>query len=195
MVVKEKSKVREKKGRYAKNLYEFQVHPPIPGRKRDPNPCRIGPLVCDAKRFPASTHHVEYFIINKPGTPYIPGHRFDLTSIPPEIKKFLPVADDDPVWITAPMYHTHDEIFVFAGTNPDDLTDLGGEVEFWLGLGEEAEKLTITKSSFVWVPAGLVHCPVVYTKVDRPFLQIVIAPNPTLVKHHVDLWPPGYKPM
>ena len=183
------------KGRYAKNLYELEIHPPIPGVKRDPDSPRVGPLVCDAKLFPMSSHHVEYFIITKPGTPYKPGlERWDLTAIPKEFKKWLPVADDDEIWITSPMYHTEDEIFVFAGTNPDDLTDLGGEVEFWLGAGEEAEKLTITKSSFVWIPKGLVHCPIVYRRVDRPFLQIVIYANPTLEKHHIDLWPPEYKP-
>jgi len=179
--------------RYSKYLYELEVAPPIPGVVRDMDSPRIGPLVGDAKLFPLSKYHVEYFIVAKAGNPYKP-RRYDLTKVPQEYKKWLPVADDDELWLTAPMYHTSDEIFIFAGTDPDDITDLGGEVEFWLGAGEEAEKLTITKSSFVWVPAGLVHCPIVYRRVDRPFMQFVFYANPTLVKHHIDLWPPDYKP-
>ena len=39
--------------------------------------------------------------------------------------------------------HSHreyDELFLYYGSDPADNTRLGGEVEFWLGHGKDAEK-------------------------------------------------------
>jgi len=91
--------------------------------------------------------------------------------------------------------HTVDEIFLFLGTDPEDPSDLGGEVEFWIGRGEDAEKHIITKSSCVFIPAGLVHAPIVFRKVRRPFKEIVIFTGPVLVEYPVEDWPPEYVPM
>ena len=64
--------------------------------------------------------------------------------------------------------HSHDwgEVFGFIGTNRDDVYDLGGEIEFWLG----GEKYLFTKSSLVWVPPSLKHCPIQFNRIDRPFI-------------------------
>jgi mannose-6-phosphate isomerase-like protein (cupin superfamily) len=64
--------------------------------------------------------------------------------------------------------HAHDwgEVFGFIGTNRDDVYDLGGEIEFWLG----GEKYLFTKSSLVWVPPSLKHCPIQFNRIDRPFI-------------------------
>ena len=53
--------------------------------------------------------------------------------------------------------HVHDfgEVVTFFGSNPEDPTDLGGEIEFWL----EEEKHTITRSCVIFVPPGIRHCP------------------------------------
>ena len=72
--------------------------------------------------------------------------------------------------------HEFDEVFLFIGTDAHDTLNLGGEVEFWLGEGEEAEKFMLNKASSVFVPAGVVHNPIYYRRVDRPFIQAVIAP-------------------
>lgn len=70
--------------------------------------------------------------------------------------------------------HSHDfvELLCFIGGNPTDITDLGAEIEFCMG--EEQEKHIITKTAVVSMPAGLVHCPINITKVDKPivFLEI-----------------------
>ena len=66
--------------------------------------------------------------------------------------------------------HTHgfDEYLLFLGTNPDDQFDLGGDVELWLG----DEKHVITRTCAVFVPKGMPHCPLVFHRVDRPFMFI-----------------------
>jgi quercetin dioxygenase-like cupin family protein len=66
--------------------------------------------------------------------------------------------------------HTHDnpEILIFLGSNPEDPYDLGGEIEFWM----EDEKYNITKSTFIWVPRGMKHCPMFVKRVDRPIIHL-----------------------
>jgi hypothetical protein len=74
--------------------------------------------------------------------------------------------------------HAHpqfDELFLFFGSNPGDNLALGGEVEFWLGEGEEAEKFNITRATGEWIPAGLVHNPHYFRQVFRLFLIVVIS--------------------
>ncbi len=72
--------------------------------------------------------------------------------------------------------HKHDcaEIFVFLGTNPDDVMDLGADVEFWLGEVEETEKITFNTTTLIYVPRGLLHFPIFYRNVKRPSLRVVI---------------------
>ena len=50
--------------------------------------------------------------------------------------------------------HKFDECFLFLGSNPENVDDLGGEVEFWLGEGDEAEKYMLTESTAIYIPAG-----------------------------------------
>ena len=67
-----------------------------------------------------------------------------------------------------PHSHPHNEYLIFLGTDPKDLFDLGGEVEFWVG----GEKHLITKSCAVFVPGGIEHCPLYFRRVDKPFMFI-----------------------
>lgn len=73
-----------------------------------------------------------------------------------------------------PHKHDCDEMFLFIGTNREDPNDLGAEVEFWLGEEQEADKLIFNTSSLIFVPRGLLHMPIIYRKVENPFLLIVI---------------------
>jgi len=63
--------------------------------------------------------------------------------------------------------HDFDEILGFCGTNFDDPTDLCGEIELWLG----DEPQILTKSCIVFIPRGLVHCPLRIKRVDRPIFH------------------------
>jgi len=71
-----------------------------------------------------------------------------------------------------PHIHEDAELMMHFGMNPDDPFDLGAEVE--LCMGSEMEKYTFTKSTTVYIPPNLIHCPWTLKKVDRPFLLIQI---------------------
>ncbi len=76
-----------------------------------------------------------------------------------------------------PHSHEFDEVFIFLGSNPEDPDDLGGEVEFWLGEGEDTEKYLLDTSTCIFVPRGLVHLPMIFKKVERPFLLVTVGLN------------------
>lgn len=74
--------------------------------------------------------------------------------------------------------HDTDEIIGFFGNNPDDPYDLGGEIEIWL----EDERHVITSSALIFVPAGMKHCPLVLTRVDRPIFHFTTVTGHKYVK-------------
>ena len=80
--------------------------------------------------------------------------------------------------IHGPHTHKHGEILGFFGINPDDPFDLGAEIE--LSMGKEMEKHTFTQSTLVYIPPKLVHCPLIYKRVDRPFIFLYSLPTPKL---------------
>ena len=63
-----------------------------------------------------------------------------------------------------PHKHDYDEVLAVFGTNLKDPSDLGGELEVWLG----DEKHIITKSCLIFIPKGLQHGPVRWNKMERP---------------------------
>ncbi len=71
--------------------------------------------------------------------------------------------------------HAHDfvELLCFIGPDPTNMYDLGAEVV--VTLGEEREQHVITQSAIVSIPAGLVHCPITFTRVDRPLIFLEIS--------------------
>ncbi len=72
--------------------------------------------------------------------------------------------------------HAQDEILCFMGGNPMDYRDFGAEA--YIMLGEEREKHIISTTSFIYIPGGLLHCPLVFTRVDKliVFADILLAP-------------------
>jgi len=76
-----------------------------------------------------------------------------------------------------PHKHDYEEIFIFLGTNPEDTMELGAEIDFYLGEGPELEKVTLTKSATVYVPAGLAHFPQVWKNVRKPVFTMVVMPD------------------
>jgi len=56
-----------------------------------------------------------------------------------------------------PKSHTHDtdEIIGFFSGDYKQQYDLGGEIEMWL----EDQQFILDKSTLIFVPAGMVHCP------------------------------------
>ncbi len=65
--------------------------------------------------------------------------------------------------------HDFDQFLIFVGGDMKNMVDLGGEVE--LTLGEEAgklEKFVFTTATTVYIPAGMLHCPLNFKKVNNP---------------------------
>jgi len=77
-----------------------------------------------------------------------------------------------------PHVHETDEIIGFFGSDPANPYDLGGEVEIWL----EDEKHTINRTAMIFVPAGMVHCPLVITRVDRPIFHFTVVTGGKYIK-------------
>jgi hypothetical protein len=71
------------------------------------------------------------------------------------------------------MKHDFDQIVCFLGANPFDFFDFHAEIEF--SFGEEMEKHVITSASTIFIPRGLVHCPLNFTRVDSPILFMDIS--------------------
>ena len=69
--------------------------------------------------------------------------------------------------------HTHDysQVVGFIGGYPGNDQDLDGEISMWL----DGHKETFTKNHLVFIPAGVVHGPFMFTKINRPVLFLVIA--------------------
>jgi hypothetical protein len=73
-----------------------------------------------------------------------------------------------------PHKHDNDQFLLFVGSDPNNLLDLGGEVE--LSLSEDGKKLEtflFTKATFVFVPRGLYHCPLNFKKINDPAKPIM----------------------
>jgi len=77
-----------------------------------------------------------------------------------------------------PHVHDTDEIIGFFGSDPDDPWDLGGEVEIYL----EDDKHVIDRTAMIFVPAGMVHCPLVLNRVDRPIFHFTAVTGTRYVK-------------
>jgi hypothetical protein len=88
------------------------------------------------------------------------------------------------LWHRAGESHRHpeEEILVFVGFNPDDIYDLGSEVE--IGLGSECERQIITVPSVVVCPKGFPHLPQITRWCDRRFGFIVVC----LSGEHASPW-------
>jgi hypothetical protein len=71
-----------------------------------------------------------------------------------------------------PHVHPYTEFLVFIGADCDDLSDLGAEVEMYMG--KEMEKHVITTPSIAIQPKGHPHCPLIVNKQDKSWIFMVI---------------------
>jgi quercetin dioxygenase-like cupin family protein len=71
--------------------------------------------------------------------------------------------------------HTHDyaQVIGLIGGYPGNDQDLDGEITIWL----DGHKETFTKNHLIYIPAGVVHGPFLFTKIGHPVLFLVIAMN------------------
>jgi len=75
-----------------------------------------------------------------------------------------------------PHKHEFDQVMLWLGTDMNDLSELGAEVE--ICLGEEMNTHMITTSTAVAVPKGMPHFPATITRMDRRiiFMEVSLAP-------------------
>jgi hypothetical protein len=75
-----------------------------------------------------------------------------------------------------PHVHDFDQVLLFAGSDMDDIGELGAEIE--LCLGEEMETHMITTTTAVAIPKGMPHFPATVNFLNKRFFfyEISIAP-------------------
>jgi hypothetical protein len=62
--------------------------------------------------------------------------------------------------------HDFADYLGFYGSNPMDIREFDAEI--WLYLGAEREKIVITKPTYVFLPAGTMHGPILFKRIDKP---------------------------
>lgn len=75
--------------------------------------------------------------------------------------------------VAKPHRHTYPEILGFYGSDPNDPYNLGGEVEFFI----DGESHILTRSSMVYLPPDVPHCPLLVNRVDRPIFHFSVVMN------------------
>jgi hypothetical protein len=75
--------------------------------------------------------------------------------------------------ISQPHKHEFPQYLSFFSANPDDARDFDAEIE--MCLGEEREKHVITRPTSAYIPAGLLHGPLNFVKINKPVLFVDVA--------------------
>jgi hypothetical protein len=70
------------------------------------------------------------------------------------------------VMIHKPHAHEVDELFFIFGGNPKNYFEFGAQIEIMMG--EEQERHIVDKTTIIYIPKGVVHCPITTLKVDKP---------------------------
>jgi hypothetical protein len=79
----------------------------------------------------------------------------------------------EPRSVAEPHKHDHDEVIAHFGTDLNDPYELNGEIELWLG----DEKHILTKTCIIFIPKGLMHCPMIYRRIDKPIFTFTTHPG------------------
>lgn len=82
-------------------------------------------------------------------------------------------------WETVPHVHKYDEFLIFLGAQlPDLCKSFDAEVDLWMG--KELEKHTITSTTVVFIPKGVLHCPLNFRAIRKPVLFHALYLGPAL---------------
>jgi hypothetical protein len=74
-----------------------------------------------------------------------------------------------------PHVHPYDEALLFVGLDPTNPDYLGAEIQ--IAMGEEQEIHVFDTPTVVVAPGGLVHCPLITRRVDKPYSFSAICLN------------------
>jgi hypothetical protein len=75
--------------------------------------------------------------------------------------------------------HPYPEVLLFQGLDPDNPTDLGGELE--LHMGPEFELHLFEKTTAVYMPPRFAHCPIIF-RMRKPSFHVYSMTGPLLVR-------------
>jgi hypothetical protein len=81
--------------------------------------------------------------------------------------------------IHSPHTHPYPEILFFHGTDPDNPSELGWELDLYIG--PEFERHTVTRTSLIYIPPRFIHCPII-SRMKRPAFHIFCMNGPLLVR-------------
>jgi hypothetical protein len=75
-----------------------------------------------------------------------------------------------------PHAHDYDQFLCFLGSNNKNLFEFDAEIE--VVLGKEGEVNIVDTTSIVYLPKGLIHCPINFKRVGKPvlFMHLCFAP-------------------
>ncbi len=80
-----------------------------------------------------------------------------------------------------PHTHNADEYLIFLGNNPADwFSSFDAQIDLFLG--EEREQYLIDKPAIVYIPAGMVHCPLNFRVLNQPVLYTALLQSPVFSK-------------
>ena len=168
----------------------------------------------NVKRLPFAPDRIFPWLRTRVATPTLMFDKTCIPNVPIWVEWFhvfaggsgvgIPALDAPPMTIEGKKFdpskgfshsHNFDELFLFIPADPHDTLNIGGEVETWLGKGDEAEKFKLTRSSAVWVPANVHHNPQYYRQVhaEKSYFMIVIALTKSYFGDKMD-WSPITKP-
>ena len=68
-----------------------------------------------------------------------------------------------------PHSHDVDELFFIFGGNLKNYFEFDAEIEIMMGKGDDQERHIVDKTTIIYIPAGVVHCPVKVLRVGKPF--------------------------
>lgn len=88
---------------------------------------------------------------------------------------YVAVPECRPLYRHDEHVHDFDELIGFIGSDPENPNDLGGVIE--VGINGELHRLT--KSSMIFMPAGMKHLPLSILELKRPIFHFSISMNPT----------------
>jgi len=114
------------------------------------------------------------------GDDYCPGSRFP--GFPNEVTLFTVTT---PCVMSAKHAHDYDELLYFLGGNPMNFFDFGASAEILLG--DEDEKHVIDTTAIVYIPRGLMHCPIYFKTVDKPVMFMHICSSTAYTRSKGDL--------
>jgi hypothetical protein len=84
--------------------------------------------------------------------------------------------EEAPYPVIGTQTHEYETFFCFYGMDEKDQTDLGADVELYMG--PEKEKHTINKSALVYMPANTEHGPFIVKNAKKPFLFVECVGGP-----------------